>query len=68
MVSFFRIFEIKFFLALVLLYVTWCTIWGLYMSYVSYEQHLVIFSEISRKEGEITLNELTMVVDVDFLI
>ena len=34
------------FLALLLQYMTWCTMWRLYMAYVSCKQHLEIFSEI----------------------
>ena len=49
--QFFGIFEINFF-ALFLLYLTWCTMWRLYMAFVSSKQHLEIFSENMRDACE----------------
>ena len=45
-VNFFELLKLNFF-ALLLLYVTWCMMWRLYMAYVSCKQHLEIFSEVS---------------------
>ena len=46
MVNFFEFLKLIFF-ALLLLYVTWCTMWRLYMAYVCCKQHLEISSEES---------------------